>query len=389
MRDQAVWGSSATPSGCYAVVNESLASLHRSSLPSHEGLTDGRPLGALCLFFSCAPRGQVAFNPLHGAHGPEFPSHVYRKERAGGTDAGALWAALCAGGGTSATEHFLFSNDDIEGMERGHRSGEGGWWLNPDRWTLVSVTAARLNVRGVDAASVSSSADGAFVYMAPFYRATVEVLPLTPAFSLSGSALNDGHRGLFDPYALLRAPLDKPTPRVAARKHGLGAAAASASAVGSGAAPASPGLTGHGGSEQAPPPLLLGGAGCASAMDVREGRNRELFAPLSEMAYMELFRRLVESTPYMQREEAQGCGFDVPALHLDTNRDDLQVRAFYFLHKRNAARKNLAACLGFDDSGGGGGSKGSGSSGFGGWSLGSLFLTVDEQVAEDIKNYFG
>ena len=74
-----------------------------------------------------------------------------------------------------------------------------------------------------------------------------------------------------------------------------------------------------------------------------------------------------------------------------------KVRAFFFLHKRNASWRHLVSALGFhssDNHTAAGAAAGSlaalpGASSSGAWSLDSLWLKVDDVVAEDVKNYLG
>jgi hypothetical protein len=173
---------------------------------------------------------------------------------------------------------------------------------------------------------------------------------------LAGCSLNDDNPDLFMPFENLRAPYDNPTRRVGQRSGGGGAGG---------------GSSGGGGDSWPPPP-----------------KQKDLFQPFTELDLLTLFKRLLESSPHMKLEEAQGCGFDLAALNETGNADVAQVDAVYFIHKDNGVRRQLeeararsggalaagnCTCSGSGSGSGSGGGDIGGSSGGGGGDIGGGF----------------
>ncbi len=209
---------------------------------------------------------------------------------------------------------FFLISETGGGDDPSSSSSKHSWWLDPSAWRLAKVVVAK-NETGLP--STSGSGDGEADEETGFFTAAtttarrvfryprwalgttnlavaVEYLPLEQLYDLTGSSLNDYNDSLFSPFDFLRAPFYKPTPRRREISH-------------------------------------------------TEHENEKLFLPLGEAEYMELFRRLVESTPFKTLDEAQGCGFDVRALHEASDRDSRQCEAVFFLHKQNAARAAVDA----------------------------------------------
>ena len=255
----------------------------------------------LSIFFVCLSgrRPSLVINPM--AHVKNEHHHHYQstsrlllykksaaKYLASGT-CGDMWKHCSQyaffSAGFSEIAYFLVSN--AAGNEYSKR------WLKPALWRLCKVTVKQASSQqtndeelGHQGGSDSSSNSSIFFYTMdsvaklPRLAVKVEYLPLERLFDLKGSSLNDENIDLYEPFELLRAPYEKPT-----RTQGRD-----------------------------------------DYEERRKHRNKDLFLPLNEMNYMELFRQLIEATPFKTLEEAQGCGFDVRALHEGTDRDARQVK---------------------------------------------------------------